>query len=302
MSQQQPQRPQASDGNQVQPITYGDVFEVSGDLASQPISPQDAAMMESAETCIMGQTMQGGPTAVMQAAANWNEQVGFLGHYDTSRELSEQGVSVAETDLPGRRFFTEYIAGQYTTAGAQGTNIIIGEALEVSALVAGDMPVDQSDVAAIQAVEARATRMNVNLPGGVAAEAQSAADVNARTMRDEDKTCIGDVLSEATTKMPVDKPATREDAEKVMGAEVRSSPEMAARPGGVAASVVVAARLNKERGQDATELMPVDKPATREDAEKVEKAELRNRSGTGIYPGGVAMSIAAAAPLNEPTG
>ncbi|KAM0937596.1 putative Late embryogenesis abundant protein, SMP subgroup [Dioscorea sansibarensis] len=251
MSQHQPQRPQA--------INYGDVFQVSGDLAGQPIAPQDAAMMQSAETRVIGQTLPHGPAAVMQSAANLNKQAGVVGQYDASRIPTEQGVSVAETTLPGRRVYTEYVAGQVVgqymstdPAGAGGgvdTNITIGEALEASALVAGDKAVEQSDAAAIQAAEARATGLNENLPGGVAAEAQSAADVNERILSERDKTRIADVVSDATAKMPADKAATREDAERVVGAELRNRPEIDARPGGVAASMVAAARLNEERSQ-----------------------------------------------------
>lgn len=73
--------------------------------------------------------------------------------------------------------------------------ITIGEALEAAALSAGDKPVDQSDAAAIQAAEIRATGHNKIIPGGVAATAQSAATLNARTMLDENKTKLSDVLA-----------------------------------------------------------------------------------------------------------
>lgn len=74
-------------------------------------------------------------------------------------------------------------------------SITIGEALEASAVGAGDKPIEQSDAAAIQAAEVRATGKDAIVPGGVGAEAQSAATLNTRTMRDEDKTTLGDVLS-----------------------------------------------------------------------------------------------------------
>lgn len=45
--------------------------------------------------------------------------------------------------------------------------------------------------------------------------------------------------------------------------------------------------------------LPADKAATRQDAEGVTKAELRNNSSVMTYPGGVADSVAAAARLNE---
>lgn len=79
-------------------------------------------------------------------------------------------------------------------AGALASDsVTIGEALETAALTAGDKPVDQSDAAAIQAAEVRAC--GYAHPGGVAAAAQSAANLNARTMNVELKTKLGDVLA-----------------------------------------------------------------------------------------------------------
>lgn len=74
-------------------------------------------------------------------------------------------------------------------------SISIGEALEASAVSAGDKPIDQSDAAAIQAAELRATGENKIIPGGIGAEAQSAATLNTRAMRNEDKTTLGDILT-----------------------------------------------------------------------------------------------------------
>lgn len=76
-----------------------------------------------------------------------------------------------------------------------GDSITVGQALEATALTAGDKPIDQSDAAAIQAAEVRATGSTVIAPGGIAATAQSAADLNARIAGDEDKTTLADVLT-----------------------------------------------------------------------------------------------------------
>ena len=73
--------------------------------------------------------------------------------------------------------------------------ITIGEALEATAKTAGDKPVDQSDAAAIQAAEVRATGSNVITPGGLAATAQSAASFNAGVDKDENKIKLRDVLT-----------------------------------------------------------------------------------------------------------
>lgn len=72
--------------------------------------------------------------------------------------------------------------------------VTIGEALEAAAISAGEKPVDQSDAAAIQAAEVRATGISEVLPGGIGAEAQSAANLNLRAIRDEDKITLSDVL------------------------------------------------------------------------------------------------------------
>lgn len=77
----------------------------------------------------------------------------------------------------------------------QGDKITIGEALEATAMTAGQKPVEWSDAAAIQAAEVRATGCINTVAGGVAAVAQSAATHNARTTREEDKTKLRDVLS-----------------------------------------------------------------------------------------------------------
>lgn len=73
--------------------------------------------------------------------------------------------------------------------------VTIGEALELAALSARDKPVDESDAAAIQAAEVRATGLGHVVPGGIGAEAQRAAAVNIRTTRDEQKTKLSDVLT-----------------------------------------------------------------------------------------------------------
>ncbi|CAH1431780.1 unnamed protein product [Lactuca virosa] len=253
MSQGQPRRPQPED--QV-PITYGDVFQVSGEIANKPITPQDAATMQTAENMVLGKTQKGGPAAIMQSAASVNESRGVVSHYDVTSATGDQGVTVSEAVVAGHHIVTESVVGQYVGTNTASSpaplisggddQVTIGEALEAAALSAGEKPVDQSDAAAIQAAEVRATgRMQV-VPGGVAAKAQAAASQNARTMRDEDKTKLGDVLVDASTLLPRDKAVTREDAEGVIGAEIRNQPELATYPGGVSASMAAAARLNQK--------------------------------------------------------
>ncbi|XP_030543436.1 late embryogenesis abundant protein D-34-like [Rhodamnia argentea] len=258
MSQDQPQRPEQGQAGR-DPVKYGDVFDVSSDLASKPIAPQDAAMMQTAEAVVFGQTQKGSPAAVMQSAATRNEQAGLVGHRDATDVAKDQGVTVTETDVPGQRIITEAVAGQVVgqyveptpvqhsepAAVVEQSAITIGEALEAVALTVGGKPVEQSDAAAIQAAEVRATGSNVISPGGLAASAQSAAAHNEGVDRDEDKIKLGDVLTGAKEKLPADKAATRQDAEGVASAELRNNPNVVTQPGGVAASVAAAARLNE---------------------------------------------------------
>ncbi|KAI3778421.1 hypothetical protein L2E82_07701 [Cichorium intybus] len=260
MSQDQPERPREVQEQQKEPIKYGDVFPVSGELADKPVAPQDAAMMQAAETTVFGQTQKGGTAAAMQAAATINERAGFVSHEDLT-VTGDQGVSVTATEIPGARVVTETIAGEVVGRYVDATPVLqqaggvgdlhqqgfitIGEALEATSRTTGNKPVERSDAAAIQAAEVRATGSNVVIPGGIAAQAQSAATLNAST-REEDKVRLSDVLTDATVKLPADKVATREDAEGVLSAERRNNPNLTAHPAGVAAAIAAAANLNEK--------------------------------------------------------
>lgn len=98
-------------GQQKEAVTYGDVFSVTGDLAQKPVAPQDAAMMQAAETSVFGQTQKGGTAATMQAAATINEQAGLVSRDDLTVN-GDQGVTVTATELTGARVVTETISGQ----------------------------------------------------------------------------------------------------------------------------------------------------------------------------------------------
>ncbi|CAL9755222.1 unnamed protein product, partial [Musa acuminata subsp. burmannicoides] len=198
-------------------------------------------------------------------------------HNQFSPTPANQGVSVTQTEIPGctgQRLVTEFVAGQAVgqyvvnagagdgraAGGGQGEErgqglgglstwtdkMTIGEALEAAARAAGDKPVEMSDAAAIEAAESAATGLNTVLRGGMAAAAQSAAILNARVSRDEDKTKLRDVLQEASMRLPHDREATRGDAERVVRAEMRNNPELRRYPGGVADSIAAAARFNQE--------------------------------------------------------
>ncbi|MBA0875749.1 hypothetical protein Goshw_004063 [Gossypium schwendimanii] len=236
MSQEQPQRPGASQ----EPIKYGDVFNVTGELASKPIGPKDAAAMQSAENKILGETPKGGAAAVMQSAAIANERAGVVSH-NRADVAGDQGVAVIKSDADGDVMITEAVAGlivgQYRQPDVSAVttpamlvdpgSITIGEALEAAAISAADKPIDQSDAAAIQAAEMRAT---------------GSSEI---TQRFEDQATLSDVLSDATAMLPKDKAVSREDAERVVAAEVRNNPGMSTTPGGVGAAMAAAAKRNQ---------------------------------------------------------
>ncbi|KAK8702130.1 hypothetical protein V6N13_020498 [Hibiscus sabdariffa] len=257
MNQKQPQRPGADESHdQTEPIKFGDVFNVTGELASKPIGPQDAAAMQSAENMVLGQTTKKAPAAVMQSAANANERAGLV----SRNQAGDQGVSVIKSNNDGGVLVTESVGGQViaqyrkpdvsaaTTTPAtliDPAPITIGEALEVAALSASDKPIDQSDAAAIQAAEMRATGSSEISPGGIASEAQSAAVRNSQTNRFEDRATLSDVLQDARATLPKDKAVTREDADRVVAAEMRNNPDMKMTPGGVGEAMAAAARRNQ---------------------------------------------------------
>ncbi|KAJ4840005.1 hypothetical protein Tsubulata_048992 [Turnera subulata] len=258
--QQQPQRPQHQ--SYQDPIKYGDVFDVQGDLASKPITPQDAGAMQAAEHQALGETPKGGPASAMQSAAKMNVGGGLLDPSSCGSKV--QGISVSERNEGQDRIITEKVSGQVVAEFVEPRlpmtmpgkaldpdAITIGEALEATAVSpAGNKPVDQGDAAAIQAAEARVTGLKEVLPGGLGAQAQSAANRNPRATRDEDKTTIGDVVADATMKLPADRAVTREDAEVVIEAEVRNKPGLRATAGGVARSIAAAARINQNPGEE----------------------------------------------------
>ncbi|XP_058765462.1 late embryogenesis abundant protein D-34-like isoform X2 [Vicia villosa] len=174
----------------------------------QTIKPRDAALMQTTENQASGQTQKRSSAAALTQAKD-NQAL------DTGLVMDKNAIT-------------------------------IGEALEVSALTrAGDKPLDQSDAAAIQAAEMRATGKNQTQQGGLGAMAQSAASRNSRTMPLQNTT-LADVVTGAREKLGADKAVTREDAEGVIGAELRNKDNTKTTPGGVAGSMAAAATLNQK--------------------------------------------------------
>ncbi|EFJ27387.1 hypothetical protein SELMODRAFT_172144 [Selaginella moellendorffii] len=246
MSQEQMQRP----------VTYGDIFNVSGEMGKQAITSEDAALMQSAETQAFGQTQKHGAASLMQAAADHNVKTGALSA-DAHSPVADIGVTVRETVVPGAAIDTEFVANVPVTGVirplptapevASANAVTIGEALEAAALGAIDQPIEHSDACAIQSAETRATGAPVTSKGGLSSTAQSAAELNPR-VDDFAKTTIGDLLTDATTYLATDKVVTQEDAIKVIEAEARHTPTGLPRPGGVGAAMQTAADLNERAG------------------------------------------------------
>ncbi|KAL1547229.1 late embryogenesis abundant protein D-34-like [Salvia divinorum] len=95
-----------------EPIKYGDVFSVSGELAAAPIAPQDAAAVAAAEKSVLGVTPRSGVALVMKSAAEHNEQHGFVRHDDVTAAVKESGTEIAETTVVGHRLISESVGGQ----------------------------------------------------------------------------------------------------------------------------------------------------------------------------------------------
>ncbi|XP_012567986.1 late embryogenesis abundant protein D-34-like isoform X2 [Cicer arietinum] len=124
MSQEKPRRPEK------EPIKYGDVFNVSGDLSSTPIAPRDAATMQSAEDQTLGQTRKDGPASLMTSAAQKNESAGFVGHETATNIARNEGVTVGLTYDGGKRVITETLGGQVLgkfVENADGAKRDVGE-------------------------------------------------------------------------------------------------------------------------------------------------------------------------------
>ncbi|KAF7109659.1 hypothetical protein CFC21_109876 [Triticum aestivum] len=263
--------PMKAQQEQPEPIQYGHVFAVTGDLAVQAIAPRDAEAMRTAEESVQGvqvpQASGGGFSAAvaMETAATYNQAVGAVRPGQASDAATKQGITVTQTAVPGGRIVTEFVAGQvvgqYSVADQammqqqqveeDTSKVTIGEAMEAAALSAGDRPLEEADAAAIRAAETQAQGADEVMPGGLADQAWAAASANAWAERDEDKITVSDVLSDATTKLADDKPAEREDAARVVQAETYSDAGARTKAGGVGAAITTAARLNQEDDDDA---------------------------------------------------
>ncbi|GAA0163258.1 hypothetical protein LIER_19167 [Lithospermum erythrorhizon] len=252
------------------PVTYGEIFDVMGELASKAITPRDAAILQSAENIIIGMPQKDGPAAMMRSAARENVELGFVRDQDVTDIVQNEGVTFLEAQAGGCHIVTQVIAGQASNQEIPSSSlgdiffllvvgkcsgpvsdsdppITIGAALEATTLSAGEKPIVKSDAAVIEAAERKATGKDGPILGGIAEEAYAAADQNLETERVEDKIKLRDVLSDAMKKIPNDKPVSREVAEAVIVAEAKNNPNMQTQPGGIVSSIAGAARLNQQK-------------------------------------------------------
>lgn len=88
---------QSSKGSPESAITYGDVFNIHGDLAKKPVARRDASLMQVLEIAILGGTPRGGVAAHLQAAAAWNEMAGLVGPDDMNYVHSNLGLDMADS-------------------------------------------------------------------------------------------------------------------------------------------------------------------------------------------------------------
>ncbi|KAL6597009.1 hypothetical protein ACP70R_022627 [Stipagrostis hirtigluma subsp. patula] len=105
---------QKDDAARQEPIKYGDVYAVKGELAGQPIAPRDAAAMRAAEEQVEGVQVPresgGGFSAAgfMEQAAQYNQALGAV----QPGQATQGGVDVTQDAVPGGRIVTEFVAGQ----------------------------------------------------------------------------------------------------------------------------------------------------------------------------------------------
>ncbi|EFJ24402.1 hypothetical protein SELMODRAFT_15747, partial [Selaginella moellendorffii] len=238
------QQPQSRGASQP---TYGEVFNARGDLREQPITAEDAAMMRSVENARFGQTIKGGTAAKMQSAV---DRASAAASATPASATDDQGVPATGTvdvvDHPitigevrsSSKFLAFVLAGNADTCFCFA---ITAQALEVAAENIGDKPITRPDAKVIQSAESRATGNATGVKRVVAAEAQSAADMNAAGSTTAIPT-VKDVLDNAAAKMPIDKVVTHEDASRVQSVEKRNTGGL--EPGGIAATLQSAADKN----------------------------------------------------------
>ncbi|KAI5066419.1 hypothetical protein GOP47_0019043 [Adiantum capillus-veneris] len=272
---------------QERPITYGDVFAAQGYVGEQPVTREDASLMQSLETMALGSTPKGGVASAMQSAADRNMAAGAIPP-DAHTIVAEQGMTLEQATVPGMVMQTEYVAGQpVAETMAQVTQV---EYPAYPAL-AGEttLPTDISTLAIPSDVIDHTTPVShvvIEKPVTIG-EAMEAAAVGAgdTTLEDSDARAIQSAETRALGQSP--------GADNI-GAVAQSAVATNEQFGTPAAHVSLSDVL-----EGATARLPSDKVVTPEDAAKVMEAELRGRpTGVPVKEGGVADCVQAAADVN----
>jgi hypothetical protein len=77
-------------------VTYGDVLGATDKLGSDPVMPEDAALMQSTEARTFEKTRKDGAAPVMQAAAEENVKAGFVKEKQSAEFEPEVRVQLAD--------------------------------------------------------------------------------------------------------------------------------------------------------------------------------------------------------------
>ncbi|XP_061367007.1 late embryogenesis abundant protein D-34-like [Gastrolobium bilobum] len=172
MSQEQPRRLDH------EPIKYGEVFNVSGELASKPITPRDAATIQSVESQVLGQTRRGGPAAVMESAAAKNERAGLVSHNAVTNLARNEGVTISETNVGNNRVITETLGGQVVGQFVDGAD-------EPKGTITDDATGSTVDEGVLDSMGAPKVRASEDYD--FISNQGAASTLNARLSSDEDK-------------------------------------------------------------------------------------------------------------------
>ncbi|KAF2314856.1 hypothetical protein GH714_036944 [Hevea brasiliensis] len=277
-------------------ITIDEALEATAYSATgdKPVDQNDAAAIKAVEVRAprSNETPSTGIGAQAQSAADLNTR---LMNDESKTTFSDV---LAETSL-SIRASCRY---QSSRGGAPCSNETPSTGIGAQAQSAADLntrlmnderdkPVDQSDAAAIKAVEVRAPRSNETPSTGIGAQAQSAANLNTRLMNDESKTTLSDVLAvHVGPRVPAAFPGSALGI--TIGEALQATAYSATGDKPVDQSDAAAIKAV----EDATTKLPRDN----NDTEGMIGAELRNKPDVmRTTPGGVAASKAAAARLNQ---
>jgi hypothetical protein len=91
-------------------VTYGDVLGATDKLGSDPVMPEDAALMQSAKARTFGKTRKDGAAPVMQAAAEENGKARFVKEKQSAESEPELRVQLADEGVVQRGLLTRGVS------------------------------------------------------------------------------------------------------------------------------------------------------------------------------------------------